>query len=184
VKGQTKIFFAAIESGDLDALKAVLEEKPAVAQQRDEYARTGLLAAVRKGRLNCVEMLLRHCDANEDGEYGTTPLMEAAREGAIELVRALTPRSDLGLKDEDGWTALDWATDGEHWECADLLAANMSDAHAEALTQKTDERHLPWCRARLERKNLGAALDQNEDRGENVSTSASPSKEPRAIRRV
>ena len=91
---------ALAESGDLDALRSLVEKHPKLVNERrvfrqprkpvstDDY--TALHHAAAAGRSAVVEFLLKHkADPNADSGGGWTPLHIAARRGDLEVIRAL-----------------------------------------------------------------------------------------------
>ncbi|KAL1504067.1 hypothetical protein AB1Y20_010477 [Prymnesium parvum] len=93
---------------------------------RDGGGATALMRACSRGHAAVVEILLNHqADVNlQASDGGTTALITAARNGHKEIVRALLRRgAATDCVDADGLTALDWATECEHFECAQILQA-------------------------------------------------------------
>jgi hypothetical protein len=91
---------ALAESGDMDALRPLVEKHPKLVNERrvfrqprkpsstDDY--TALHYAAAHGRTAVVEFLLKHkADPNADSGGGWTPLHLAARRGDVEVIRVL-----------------------------------------------------------------------------------------------
>jgi ankyrin repeat protein len=72
-----------------------------------------------------VALLLDYgADVNGTDADGTTALMCAAYYGKEEVVRVLLERgADAGMRNQQGWTALDMAEPGEWEEVAAMLRA-------------------------------------------------------------
>ena len=86
---------------------------------------TPLHYAASGGHVPVIQLLIEH-NAYIDAESpnGTTPLMMAARYGSWSAVKALlNAGADINLKNQLGFTALDFAVNSNQKESADLIAA-------------------------------------------------------------
>ena len=83
-----------------------------------------LLRAAAAGNADSVRTLVAspNVDVNGVGENGDTPLIEAARLGHDDVVRVLLiAKADPNIKNKDGKTALQLASEGGHEESVALL---------------------------------------------------------------
>lgn len=105
-----KEFENAVESGDLDKVRMMVEKGMNVDQRLTVYNMTALTIAARHDHLNLVEFLVENgADINHDD--GETALMIASRQGRLDIVKFLIERgADIDYKEEFGNTALSAAT--------------------------------------------------------------------------
>mmetsp|Transcript_7637 Transcript_7637/g.27985 ORF Transcript_7637/g.27985 Transcript_7637/m.27985 type:complete len:96 (-) Transcript_7637:69-356(-) len=84
-----------------------------------------LRQAAAKGKLDVVQDLLESGDADivdTRNELGTTPLMCAAYYGQKEVCRVLLgANADISATSFDGFSAADWAAQGDHQDIAQWL---------------------------------------------------------------
>jgi hypothetical protein len=106
-------FIESVRSGDVQAVRAMLARgaDPNAAEGVNDW--TPLLHAIHKNQLGSVAALLDgHADPNL-AVNSMTPLMMAAGYGYTPIVRLLLARgANPGLRDLDGWTAVDYAVSG------------------------------------------------------------------------
>ena len=113
---------------------------------------TPLMIASRNGYKDVVEVLL------EGGaSYRTSSLWKAAEKGHKEIVEMLLEGgADVNHKDDDGWTALRWATKEGHKEVVQLLLENGADVNIKdkygetALMNASEKRSLDLVNILLE----------------------------------
>jgi hypothetical protein len=93
---------------------------------------TALTEAVRKGHVDCVEVLLKHgADVNVVSNYGTTALMRAAEQGHVDCVEVLLKHgANVNAADNYGWTALIWAATNGHSDCVEVLLKHGANVNA------------------------------------------------------
>jgi ankyrin repeat protein len=88
-----KLFFRAVKDGDLEQVRAMLEENPALAHIRDKDLSTPLHLAAWRGHPAVVsELIAAGADVhahNANGHWGTTPLHAAAHGNQAEAAAAL-----------------------------------------------------------------------------------------------
>lgn len=104
---QTKAFI-------LDAVMVLLDNGASVNQQ-DNMGRSPLIAASMTDKKELVSLLLeRKADTNLRTERGETALLLSVRTGLVDIVDVLLtdPNINLDLKNEDGWSALMYASRG------------------------------------------------------------------------
>ena len=169
------VFFEAAERGDAETVKKALAERPewGARPKGAIFKTTALMIAAANGRDECVKALLPASNPKALNEDGFNALMLAAGEGCLECVRILAPLSDLEEFADTGETALDMALEGEHWACADILAAGMSPQHAQdAIDEAAADAPMERCRALLEGEEIASAV---EAAGEEMSGAAAES---------
>lgn len=92
----------AAEEGDCAEVRRILQRTGA--READKTitpwhgGSTALMAAARKGRLECVELLLPTSDATARDRAQRTALMEAAHYGEAQCLAAILPHSDPGAR--------------------------------------------------------------------------------------
>ena len=75
--------------------------------------------------------------ANASDNTGTTPLMWAAMNNQISVMNLLLKfDADIDAQDDDGWTALHFATSSESYKAAELLINNKANADIKNLDDK------------------------------------------------
>lgn len=120
-------FAVAIERGDLDAVKALIEEEGAKVDTPIEYgesAITPLMKASWDGELAIVEYLLEkgaNVNARDTESHGTA-LANAVRREHVDIVKALlAAKADVLLKDKFDFNVFTTAVAGGNEEIAGLL---------------------------------------------------------------
>ncbi len=118
--------FAAIEAGDVAAVRAIVERDPALASARDAAGLSAVLAARYRNRLDVLDVLLGagpQLDAFDAAALGQTQLLADAIVAESDLARARAP---------DGFTALHLAAFFGHTESVRLLLQAGADPNARA----------------------------------------------------
>ena len=86
----TNTVFAYAQSGDLKALRRLLDANPRLVRQRDADGETPLIAAVQAGNTNTLPLLLaRGAEVDATNRFGWTPLLIAALHGRDAALEAL-----------------------------------------------------------------------------------------------
>lgn len=122
-------FAVAIERGDLDAIKVLIEEDGASADTPivyGEYSLNPLHKASWEGEVAIVEYLLsKGAKINAlDGTSKATALMHAVRRGNAEIVKVLlAAKTDITLRDMYDFNAFTTAVSAGNQEIAGLLLA-------------------------------------------------------------
>ena len=142
--------FDAARKGDVDKLKALLDEHPDKLYARTEpHEHTMLHVAAQNGRLHAVEFLLeRGIDPNtrEKGD-NTYPMHWAAAAGHIDVVRRLADAGGdvIGEGDDHALGVIGWATgwegcdDATHRAIADFLIDRGARHHIYSAMALDDE---------------------------------------------
>jgi hypothetical protein len=132
----------AARFGYFDLLKELLATGMAV-DARDEYGGTALALAASGGQLEIVKYLIdlgadvnAVCDRN-----GMTPLISClaafhSKRVYMRICKSLLESGawrSLGLRDKEGWTALDWAKDGRPVEVVALIEQYIAKLDAGGL---------------------------------------------------
>jgi ankyrin repeat protein len=119
---RTALMFASF-NGHASVVKLLLE-KDALLGHRDAAGRTALMFAATGANAESVELLLEagaEVNAVDTGEKFTA-LMHAAAEGQVKVVQVLLKyKADPAIRDVDGDTARDFATQNAHSEVVLLL---------------------------------------------------------------
>ncbi len=113
-------------NGHTTVVKLLLDEGATV-DHRDAFGRTALMFAATGTDAETVELLLdAGADVNAvDSGEGFTALMHAAAEGQTKVVQVLLKhQADPDIRDVDGDTARDFATQNGHAEVVNLLSNN------------------------------------------------------------
>lgn len=137
IEGQ---LFAAARQGDVETLRALLDEHPEKLQAREKpYAWTLLHAAAQNGRLPVVdELLARGLDVNTREKGDNTYAMHwAAAAAHLDVVRRLTDAGGdvVGRGDDHELDVIGWATcwdgcdDAPHQAVANLLISRGAHHH-------------------------------------------------------
>ena len=84
-----------------------------------------MLTLLRTTTTKSVEQVL--CDLGLDldiqSKHGTTAAMEASFKGHVESGKLLHEmKADLNVRDEDGWTVIHWAANGDHTEMLKVMS--------------------------------------------------------------
>jgi ankyrin repeat protein len=82
--------FAAVESNNVDTLKALISGGGVDINFEDAFGATALIRATRNGYLNCVKFLLEaKADVNKKTATGSSPLHFASWNGRVEILKLL-----------------------------------------------------------------------------------------------
>ncbi|XP_070579658.1 transient receptor potential cation channel subfamily A member 1-like [Ptychodera flava] len=130
-KEQTCVHYAA-ESGNAKILSLLLEHG-AKSDTKDIEERLPIHVASENGRLECVQVLAKHCPTriNDDDADGRTPLLLASEQGHEKLVQHLLKvGADIASRDETRRTALAIAAKEGHVDTVKVLVKNHADIDA------------------------------------------------------
>ncbi len=130
---------SACGRGDLDRVRTLAAEDPAVIETRGAGALTPLHWAVRGRSLECARWLLRRgADANAESLSGRTALHIAAEWGLADMVWLLTGHgADLDPQDTKGRTPLHRATYLGEVESTEALIVLGADTRLRTRARKT-----------------------------------------------
>jgi ankyrin repeat protein len=123
---------AAAECGDLEKVKALLKDNPALVFSKGCEGSTPLYWAVMRGHKDVAEFLLANkADVNAKNERGNTPLHAAALEGHSDVTELLLAHNAyVNAKNKYGALPLHWAAHLIHKDVAELLLANGAKVNA------------------------------------------------------
>ena len=122
---------AAAEEGNMDVLKALLEQGEDI-NVKNESHRTPLNLAAAKGNANVVRLLTeRGAEVDSCDKRGWTPLHTASRFGHLEVSRVLIDRgANVNARQESSCTPLYLSACHGHVEIVKLLLERDADQHA------------------------------------------------------
>ena len=127
LQGESALMMAAIK-GHIELAAKLIEKKADV----NKTGWTPLHYAASAGHVNIISLLLEnsaYIDAESPNR--TTPLMMAAKYGSSASVTLLLDQdADYGLKNEQGFTALDFARQGEKPEAVEAISARMKKKYS------------------------------------------------------
>lgn len=133
----------ALESGDLDRARHLVNENPDLVHAADDEGQTALHLVAAAGAADLVSLLLaRGAAANVQDVYWTTPLHYAATSGDVAAVRALLEAgADPNAADEDGFTPLNYAALAEQREIGELLVERGAEAREDVFDDSLTHGH-------------------------------------------
>ena len=127
-------FREAVNGGELDAVRAMLQKNPALATAKDSHGETALHSAILGGTKEMVELLLTNkADVNAANDRGHTPLHNAAmspltsREMAVLLIER---KADVNARDRKEETPLHAAANNGSINVAEVLIGRVADVDA------------------------------------------------------
>lgn len=121
-------------------IAAMLIDRGADVQARNDYGWTVLLEASRQGHTEVVKMLLdKGAEVNQANRLGITPLMYASGGiGYVSIVRMLLDKgADVNAADRDGFTVLMHAVHSSNLEIVKLLLEKGARVNAEGKLAET-----------------------------------------------
>src|SRR5437588_473903 len=124
VSDGTTAFFAAIKSGELERVKAMVSETPALVDARSEAGASAVVTAVYHRQKEIVNLLV--------ARGASLSLHEAAAAGELERVERLLADAPASLNSHsaDGWTPLHLAAFFGHPKVVELLLSHDADVAA------------------------------------------------------
>ncbi len=127
-------FLAAVGRGDAAAVAGLLDAEPGLAAPRGGHADDPVALAARLGHVAVLRLLLeRGAQASAEGDPREAPtaMMQAAAAGRQDAIALLLEYgADPALRDREGRSAADYATEAGH---ADLARRLYTDAETERL---------------------------------------------------
>ncbi|KAI3830066.1 hypothetical protein L1987_04199 [Smallanthus sonchifolius] len=129
--------FTAVQFGDLELVKNLLEKDPSLIQQTTVYDRhSALHIAAANGQIEIVSMMLDDRSVNPDSlnRHKQTPLMLAAMHGKIDCVKKLIEASAniLMFDSPNGRTCLHYAAYYGHSDCLETILSAARTSHVAA----------------------------------------------------
>jgi ankyrin repeat protein len=149
--------FEAIRSGDSERVRALVDEDPQVAHERDEEGTSALLLARYYSREDMVETLLAHAselDVFEAAAFGRRERVRELIERNPELARAYAP---------DGFHALGLAAFFSHPDVVRLLLEHGADVDAVARNAQVRTTALQAAAASGDNESARLLLDAGAD---------------------
>ena len=132
--------WAAAEKGDLNGVKAAVENGADIEEQGGEYpAGTGLHHACYKGYFSISDYLIKSgARLNSRNKYGSLPIHYACIHGHLDTVKLLSKRSDIISTNNYGHTPLHLASLNGHT----LVAEHLIQCRAE-INSKDEDGYMP-----------------------------------------
>ncbi|MBO4712153.1 ankyrin repeat domain-containing protein [bacterium] len=130
LRGEVKenAVITAILQDDSKKIGEVVEKSPELLNEQDEQGRTPLMWASYLNYGDRELVFKKGKTKDENGKEIETPSLEEKRFAIAKLF--VDKKADLELKDEDGWTALIWASWTGMPTVVDLLIKNGADVNA------------------------------------------------------
>lgn len=129
--------FGTLMAGDTERFKELLDERPDLANARNENGDSLLISAVYMGRRDLFDLLL---------EKGAgVSLYEASAVGLVDRVQEQVEKDPalVNAYSHDGWTALHLASFFGHKEVASLLLARGADVNARSKSTRFAKENTP-----------------------------------------
>ncbi|MGA3009065.1 MAG: ankyrin repeat domain-containing protein [Terracidiphilus sp.] len=125
-------FFAAVGSGNLESVKALLDVDPNLAKARNLLQEAPLHVAAKWGQKEVTALLLAHgANANTTTRSGEAPLHYAAEDGDNCVVALLVAHgAQIDRRNSSGQTALHWAAQNGHKDVVAFLLAGGAEINA------------------------------------------------------
>ena len=122
--------WAAARKGDLDGVKAAIENGADIEERGGVLGGTGLHDACYNGHTAVVDFLIqRGARVNSRNKYGYLPIHSACREGHLDTVKLLVSKgSDFRSTSNDGLTPFHLASLNGHTSVADYLMQRVAEA--------------------------------------------------------
>ena len=139
--------FTAIRANDLDTVKEILKDDPALVHQTDQRGSTPLLLATYYGFKELTAALLSHGpDVNAKDGSGNTPLMGVCFKGYPEIAKLLIDNNaDVNAVNFNNATALIYAATFSQAAIARILLENGADK-----THKDDRGNTAYDHAKMQ----------------------------------
>jgi ankyrin repeat protein len=122
----------AAADGDLEKVRALLQDDPNLVFDKDKNGYTPLHWAAKNGHADVAKLLLANkAESNAKTNIGWTPLHEASEGGHKDLVELLlVNKANVNEKTYRGYTALHFAASKGFMDVAELLLAHGADVNA------------------------------------------------------
>ena len=122
----------AIGSGDLAAVKAILDRDPSVVNTKDSNNNTPLHLVCTNGNLEIAQLLVaKGADVNLGDNENSPPIVNAALGNHVEIVRLLLDKgASASMADDNGMTALHFACMGGDPQILRMLIDKGAEVNA------------------------------------------------------
>ncbi|WP_264954025.1 ankyrin repeat domain-containing protein [Wolbachia endosymbiont (group A) of Endotricha flammealis] len=124
-----KKLFTAVENGDLNGVKDLVEQKANInAEDRGPYGRNPIHAAAENNHTDIIDFfLINGVSVNDTDKYGWTPLHWAASKGHLEVVKFLIVKgANVNAENAFGKKPIYWASSNGHPDVVKYLEKNGS----------------------------------------------------------
>jgi tetratricopeptide (TPR) repeat protein len=124
----------AAANGDLEKVRALLQDDPDLVMSKDKNGLTPLHRAAKNGHADVTKLLLANkAEINAKTSAGRTPLHDAAERGHKDLVELLLiNKANINEKTYRGYTALHLAAFNGYMDVVDLLLDHGADVNAKS----------------------------------------------------
>ncbi|HSW76337.1 MAG TPA: ankyrin repeat domain-containing protein [Candidatus Saccharimonadales bacterium] len=147
------ILFGACAYGNIEIVRKLLRFDINI-NASDKYGRTSLFAAVERGHIEIVKLLLANSkvDVNKATHFGMTPLFIAAQEGKADIVELFLgdPRTEINKANIDGVTPLFMAAQEGKKEVVKLFLKNPKTEMNKADNRGITPLHIASANGRAE----------------------------------
>jgi len=126
-------FDRALISNEIPVIVRMMDEDPALVNQRDDKGRTPIDLAVSRSSGEVVELLIqRGADINtREDVYGSSPLLQVVARDRKEIAEILLRHGvDVSMKNNEGETAYSYAVALGRKEIAEMLRSASSKGGA------------------------------------------------------
>jgi ankyrin repeat protein len=129
----------AARNGELENVKALLQDNPDLVFSKDDKRNTPLHHAARRNKKDVAEFLLANkAEVNARADVNYTPLHQAAEQGHYEVATVLLANNaEVNARNNFGCTPLHSAALQGHKSVVELLLLNNADANAKGASGDT-----------------------------------------------
>jgi ankyrin repeat protein len=129
--GTTPPLSTAAKDGNLEWVKALIDDKKADVNFKGDYGYTALHWAAYQGYAPIAQVLIeRGALVNPVDENGNTPLLLATQRGYVDVVAVLIAHgADVNVRDKSNWTPLFYAAKAGNLEIVKALVGAAADVN-------------------------------------------------------